>query len=140
MAAHSLKLVCMVAMLCMLVPNPMATAALTCDKVNSQLEPCTGYIRSLGAGESYGKCCDGVRNLKRMALTPADHQDACKCIKNKLGDLGERLRAWVQTQNRIPRDKLEGLANKMESLAKALPGKCGVYVPYEISATTNCNE
>ncbi|OMO88820.1 Plant lipid transfer protein/Par allergen [Corchorus olitorius] len=129
MAAHNLKLVCMVAMLCMLVLDPKTTAALSCWDVQKLLSPCAIYIFSLGT-KNEDKCCDGVRNLNEMSLIPNDHRDACKCIKSQLGD-------FIRNRNRKDTDSR---LIKIKSLAKGFLGKCGVNVPYEISDSTNCDE
>ncbi|OMO50525.1 Plant lipid transfer protein/Par allergen [Corchorus capsularis] len=105
----------------------MTTAALSCRDVRKQLSPCLIYMGSLGT-KNEDKCCDGVRDLSTMARTPAAHQDACNCIKSEIGGL---IRNRKDTDDKL---------NKMKSLAKDLPGKCGVNVPYEISDSTNCDE
>ncbi|OMP05895.1 Plant lipid transfer protein/Par allergen [Corchorus capsularis] len=120
MAIHSLELACMVAMLCMLVLNPMATASLSCDDVETELDPCVDYLFSSGT-ENKDECCEGVRALNERARDKADRQEACQCIKNQLGG----WRALFITE-------------EIKSLVEALPQQCGV--DFKISATADCNK
>ncbi|OMO79400.1 Plant lipid transfer protein/Par allergen [Corchorus olitorius] len=103
MAARNLKLVCMVAMLWMLIVNPMAKAASSCDEVNKKLFPCVEYITSSGEKKDR-ECCQGVG-----ALNEAERQEACQCIKSKLSGFRRLV-----------------VSDKMKSLARDLPRKCGV--------------
>ncbi|OMO88805.1 Plant lipid transfer protein/Par allergen [Corchorus olitorius] len=114
MAAHSLKLVCMVAILCMLVLNPMATAALDCKEVETKLSPCRIYLKSSGTTNKE-ECCQGVNG---MAASAADHQQVCKCVQNRIGG------------RFVPK--------KIKTLVEALPQECGV--GFKISATADCSK
>ncbi|OMO94064.1 Plant lipid transfer protein/Par allergen [Corchorus olitorius] len=108
----------MVEMLCMLVViNPMATAALSCKDVAHKLSPCIKYIKS---SENKDACCNGVRALNGMAHTPADHQQACKCIKQQLVFIA--------------------ITDREKKMAEAIPGVCNVKVPYKISSSTDCTK
>ncbi|OMO89082.1 Plant lipid transfer protein/Par allergen [Corchorus olitorius] len=103
----------------------MATAALTCDDVEREVSPCVTHVNSMGK-KAEVECCKGARTLNKMAQTPADHREACKCIKNILHRM---------------RESEEGLTGEMESFAGTLPGKCGaINVPYKISLSTNCDD
>ncbi|KAK7390223.1 hypothetical protein VNO78_25522 [Psophocarpus tetragonolobus] len=111
----SLKLACMVAVVCMIVVcAPMAHAAITCGQVVNLLRPCINYIKS--GGPVPGPCCNGVRTLKSASKTTSDRQAACNCLK-----------AAAST--------ISGYNN---GYAASLPTKCGVNIPYTISPNTNC--
>ncbi|XP_052171926.1 non-specific lipid-transfer protein 1-like [Diospyros lotus] len=97
-----------------LVAPPLAEAAISCGQVRSTLAPCISYLENGGAPT--GKCCSGVAALNNAAKTTPDRQQACKCLQ--------------QAAVSIPAIK--------ENFAAALPGKCGVSIPYKISRSTNC--
>ncbi|XAR68718.1 hypothetical protein NMG60_11000068 [Bertholletia excelsa] len=98
----------------MVVAAPHAEA-ITCGQVQSSLLPCLSFLRNGVMGEG---CCKGVTGLNNMARTPADRQQACKCMKNGY--------------NQIPGIKTQ--------YASQLPSKCGVSIPYKISPTTDCSK
>lgn len=111
----SLKSVCLVVMMCMVVLGaPMAQAGISCGQVSSELAPCLGYLRG-GPGPS-GPCCSGVKALNNAARTTPDRQAACNCLKNTA----------------------RAISGLNQGNAAALPGKCGVNIPYKISTSTNC--
>ncbi|AES87466.2 Lipid transfer protein [Medicago truncatula] len=109
----SMKVACVVLMMCMIVA-PMADAAISCGTVTSALGPCIGYLKG-GPGPSPA-CCGGVKRLNGAAATTPDRQAACNCLKQAAG-------------------AISGLNT---AAASALPGKCGVNIPYKISTSTNC--
>ncbi|RDX62173.1 hypothetical protein CR513_59510, partial [Mucuna pruriens] len=112
----SLKVACVVAVMCMaVVTAPAAQAAVTCGQVASAISPCLNYLRSGGAPGA--ACCNGVSSLNAAAQTTADRQAACNCLKTLANNMGGSLNA---------------------NNAAALPGKCGVNIPYKISTSTNC--
>ncbi|XP_009372013.1 non-specific lipid-transfer protein [Pyrus x bretschneideri] len=88
--------------------------AITCGQVTSSLAPCINYAK--GGGVVPPACCNGIRTINGIARTTADRQAACNCLKNLAGSI-----RGVNPNN-----------------AAALPGKCGVNVPYKISTSTNC--
>ncbi|OMP06210.1 Plant lipid transfer protein/Par allergen [Corchorus olitorius] len=111
----------MVAMLCMLVVNPMTTAALSCTDVKLTLFPCLSYLQSTPPEFSNGpppSCCDGVLSLNQMADNTNDRQMACECLKGL-----------------IP-----VFPNIKNYLVESLPGRCKVDVPYRISPSTDCTK
>ncbi|TKY63628.1 Non-specific lipid-transfer protein [Spatholobus suberectus] len=111
----SLKLACVVAVLCMVVASaPMAQAAITCGQVTSSLSSCIIYLQK--GGTPSAPCCSGVRSLNSAAKTTADRQAACNCLKQAAGAI-----SGFNANN-----------------AATLPGKCGVSIPYKISTSTNC--
>ncbi|KAG5071074.1 hypothetical protein AAZX31_03G036800 [Glycine max] len=115
----SLKVACVVAVMCMVVvamsAAPMAQAAITCGQVAGDMSPCFSYLRS--GGKPSQACCNGVKSLSSAAKTTADRQGACSCLKNLANNMGQSLNAGN---------------------AASLPGKCGVNIPYKISTSTNC--
>ncbi|CAK8575201.1 unnamed protein product [Lathyrus sativus] len=112
----SLRVSCVVALMCMVVITaPMAEAAITCGAVSAALAPCLGYLK--GAPGPSPTCCGGVKGLNGSARTIFDRRSACNCLKNSAGS--------------IPGLKPANVA--------ALPGKCGVKLPFTISTSTNCN-
>ncbi|XP_052173613.1 non-specific lipid-transfer protein 1-like [Diospyros lotus] len=103
----------MVAVLVLVVP-PLAEAAISCGQVRSALAPCIGYLEN--GGEPTGSCCSGVAALNNAAQTTPDRQQACKCLQ----------------------EAAASMPSIKENFAAALPGKCGVSIPYNISSSTNC--
>ncbi|RDX62174.1 hypothetical protein CR513_59511, partial [Mucuna pruriens] len=110
----SLKVVCVVAVLCMVVLSAPTAQAITCGQVTGSLAPCIGYLQK--GGKPLTGCCDGVRSLAAAAKTTADRQTACNCLKQAAGVI-----SGFNANN-----------------AAALPGICGVNIPYKISTSTNC--
>ncbi|RRT74490.1 hypothetical protein B296_00009786 [Ensete ventricosum] len=94
---------------------PRATEALTCGQVVSFLQSCIPYAR--GTGQLTGACCSGVRSLNAAAKTTPDRQTACSCLKSTVA----------------------GLKGIQTGTVAGIPGKCGVSVPYPISATVDCS-
>ncbi|XP_057458923.1 non-specific lipid-transfer protein 4-like [Lotus japonicus] len=114
--ATSVKFSCMVVAICMaLVAAPMAEAAISCGSVIGALTPCMPYLT--GGPAPSPQCCAGVKNLNAAASTTPDRKTACGCLKNAAGSM----------------------PNLNAGNAAALPGKCGVNIPYKISTSTNCN-
>ncbi|CAI9087697.1 OLC1v1021839C1 [Oldenlandia corymbosa var. corymbosa] len=98
---------------------PNAAVAITCDDVNRYLLPCFGYLTSQDNNAKPDRvCCKGVANLNNAAGTPANRQTACRCMQQ----LQRQYSRYVNPYN-----------------AKELPHRCDVYVPYEISTSTNCD-
>jgi hypothetical protein len=114
-AAVALAVVLLAAAL-VAAPAP-ASAAITCGQVASSLAPCipyaTGNANSMPSG-----CCGGVRSLNSAARGSADRQAACRCLKSLAGTIKKLNMGTVA----------------------AIPGKCGVSVPFPISMSTDCNK
>ncbi|CAN0879559.1 Non-specific lipid-transfer protein Cor a 8.0101 [Linum grandiflorum] len=104
-----------VSILVVSAPIRPTNGAITCMQVMGSLSPCIYYL--VGGGEVSAPCCDGVRALNNAAVTTVDRRQACQCLKNAAA----------------------GVPGLQAPLARSLPGKCGVHVPYEISPDTNCN-
>lgn len=115
--ARSMKLACLVLVMCMVVIAPMAEAALSCGTVSGDLVPCLTYLQAPNNASPPPSCCAGVKKLLGAATTTPDRQAACNCLKSAAGSISK-----LNTNN-----------------AAALPGKCGVSIPYKISTSTNCN-
>lgn len=92
-------------------------AAISCAEVDQSLAPCVPYLTS-GTGAPPSPCCLGVQKIKQMAVSVADKQAACQCVKDAAG--------------RLPAIN--------EDAAAALPQKCNVQIDYPISKTFNCQE
>ncbi|CAL5211187.1 unnamed protein product [Lathyrus oleraceus] len=108
----SLRVSCVVALICMVVVSaPMAEAAISCGAVTAAVAPCFAYLK--GAPSPSLQCCGGVRRLNGIA----DRKGVCNCLKGAAGS--------------VPGLKPGNVA--------ALPGKCGVRLPFPISPSTNCN-
>ncbi|KAI5391397.1 hypothetical protein KIW84_076267 [Lathyrus oleraceus] len=115
-AMASLRVSCVVALICMVVVSaPMAEAAISCGAVTGAIAPCFAYLK--GAPAPSLQCCAGVRRLNGSAQTIADRKAVCNCLKSGAGS--------------VPGLKSGNVA--------ALPGKCGVRLPFAISPSTNCN-
>ncbi|TKY65685.1 Non-specific lipid-transfer protein [Spatholobus suberectus] len=96
---------------------PLAEAELTCSEVQRTVAPCLGYLRDPD-GPVPEPCCNGVRSINNKANTTPDRQGVCRCLK-------------------ATALSVRGVLN-LPSL-EALPGKCGVNLPYKISPTIDCN-
>ncbi|XP_057808335.1 non-specific lipid-transfer protein 1-like [Salvia miltiorrhiza] len=90
--------------------------AVSCGQVDAALVPCAEFLTGRAA-EAGRACCDGVRAVKGMAVTPADKRAACICIKNAAN----------------------GFSGLDDSAAQSLPGKCGVTLDIPVSRTVNCD-
>ncbi|KAG9443607.1 hypothetical protein H6P81_014947 [Aristolochia fimbriata] len=99
------------------VLGPYAQAAVTCGSVAGAVGQCLGYLRGTGGAPPAG-CCSGIRGLKAAANTPADRKTACNCLKSAA----------------------RGISGLNYGLAAALPGKCGVSIPFKISPSTDCSK
>lgn len=116
MASPIVKVTFMVVLVLMVNFGPLAEAVIPCGKLQFIVAPCIGYLRGPG-GAVPAPCCNGVRSIMNQSKTTPDRQGVCRCLKSTV--LG-----------------LPGL--NIQSLA-ALPGKCGVNLPYKVSPTINCN-
>ncbi|KAL4338318.1 hypothetical protein AHAS_Ahas12G0198200 [Arachis hypogaea] len=103
-----------VMLVCMAMVGAPMVNAISCGQVNSALAPCIPFLTKGGAPPP--ACCSGVRGLLGALRTTADRQAACNCLKAAAGSL-------------------RGLN---QGNAAALPGRCGVSIPYKISTSTNC--
>lgn len=105
-----------VVLVCMVVMGAHNTVqGITCGQVQGNLAPCLGFLHNGGAVTR--GCCNGVRSIVSNARTTADRRGVCNCLMVAAGAVRR-----FNTYN-----------------AQALPGKCGVYIPYKISTSTNCN-
>ena len=87
-------------------------AAVTCGQVNSAIGPCLAYARGSGSSPS-AACCSGVRSLNSAARSTTDKRAACNCLKSAAG-------------------RVSGLN---AGNAASIPSKCGISIPYTISAS-----
>ncbi|GER55722.1 non-specific lipid-transfer protein [Striga asiatica] len=112
------KMACLVLFAAVMLSSPpQIEAAMACGTVTSMLAPCYEYVLGKAAVPS-GNCCAGVKSLYHQASTTAARRTVCECLKSV-----------TKTASRTT------VAN-----AKALPGKCRVYIPYQISPSINCNK
>lgn len=88
--------------------------SITCGQVTGSVGSCLGYLKT--GGKPVPACCNGVRGLNSLARTPADRKQACNCLKTLAGSV-------------------KGINY---GFASALPGKCGISIPYPISPNTDC--
>ncbi|XP_022867164.1 non-specific lipid-transfer protein 1-like [Olea europaea var. sylvestris] len=93
-----------------------STSAITCSDVIKDLKPCLNYLKS-GSGSPPSDCCAGASSLVSSATSTADKQAACACLKTAA----------------------KSISFKPE-LAKSLPGKCGISLPYPISPSVDCSK
>ncbi|GAB2229524.1 hypothetical protein Droror1_Dr00013770 [Drosera rotundifolia] len=110
-----LKLACAL-LFAMVVVAPLAEAGITCGTVSKNIVPCMKYLTTNVALPK--ACCDGVSALSKAAATSADRRTACTCLKSMSG----------------------AISGLNRGKAAALPGKCGVRVPYAISPSTDCSK
>ncbi|CAA0820705.1 Non-specific lipid-transfer protein 8 [Striga hermonthica] len=90
--------------------------AITCVDVLNNLIPCIGYLTS-GSGGPSGTCCAGARSLASTAKSVADRRTACGCLKTA-----------ANTYKLKP------------EIAKSLPAKCGIKLPFEVSPNVDCSK
>ncbi|KAI4356141.1 hypothetical protein L6164_000188 [Bauhinia variegata] len=112
-----MKLTCLAVMVCLVLGLPMAESVITCTQTQSAVVPCLGYLKSGGATVP-APCCNAVRSLNNLAKTTPDWQAACRCIE-----------AAVKA---VPGIKPAALS--------AIPGKCGIHLPFQISPTMDCSK
>ncbi|MCL7039924.1 hypothetical protein MKW94_015138 [Papaver nudicaule] len=67
--------------------------------------------------EPLDACCDGVNQIKGMAITIDEKRQACGCVK----------------------DAANKYSNIKQDAASDLPKKCGVPLSYPVSKTIDCN-
>ncbi|XP_011095133.1 non-specific lipid-transfer protein 1 [Sesamum indicum] len=111
-------LVLAVTMVVVALAPPQAEAAISCGTVANDLSPCINYVMYGGAGTPPVPCCTGIKTLYNQASSTADRQAVCGCLKSVAGQASPAI---IGT-------------------AAALPGKCGVSIPYEISPSTDCSK
>ncbi|XP_010257636.1 PREDICTED: non-specific lipid-transfer protein 8 [Nelumbo nucifera] len=104
------------AVLMLLLFAQASEAAITCSDVIKYLRPCVNYLVN-GSGMPPSACCAGASQLASAATTPADKRAACACIKS--------------ASQRI---------NPNPQLAQALPGNCGISLPFKVSSTVDCSK
>ncbi|MFS7924418.1 putative plant lipid transfer protein/Par allergen [Helianthus anomalus] len=101
---------------CMVVAAPYAEAVVTCAEVTASLRPCIGYLTNGGAVPP--TCCTGIQALNASATTTVSRQATCNCVQSAVGSF-------------------PGINF---GFAADLPGKCGVNLPFSISANTDCSQ
>lgn len=94
-----------------------AEAIITCGDVDSDLSACVPYLTGKGV-DPPPKCCAGVIKLKNSAVSIADKQAACKCVKEAAS-------------------RISGID---DAAASSLPAKCNVQIDFPISKDFNCAE
>ncbi|KAL3615781.1 hypothetical protein CASFOL_040075 [Castilleja foliolosa] len=105
----------LITVLLVLAAAPHSEAAISCGTVVKYVQSCLPYVTNKGP---IGGCCGGVKGLYAAAKTTSDRQIVCGCLKTIAAsssdiDLGK---------------------------AAALPGQCGVNIPYKISPSTDCSK
>ncbi|KAL6129064.1 hypothetical protein ACLB2K_072417 [Fragaria x ananassa] len=90
--------------------------AVDCTQVRNSLMPCVPYLIGKEP-EPADKCCSGVSDIKSLAQTTKDCQDACECVKAAAAH--------------IPID---------QKAAAALPNKCHIDIGIPISPDTDCQQ
>ncbi|XP_011091599.1 non-specific lipid-transfer protein 1-like [Sesamum indicum] len=108
-------LVVLIAVVSIMSVVPEGEAAIGCGTVVSKLSPCIPYVTGKGA---LGGCCKGIKGLYDLAKSTGDRQSVCNCLKF--------LAASTSGVNL--------------GKAAALPGQCGVSIPYKISPSTDCSK
>lgn len=114
MKSSILAVSAMAILVVLLLPAP--GGALTCSDVITDLSPCIQYLVS-GKGSPSTACCAGASKLASAASTSADKKTACNCMKTT-----------AQKVNTNP------------AAAQALPGSCGIALPFPVSASVDCSK
>ena len=94
---------------------PARAAYIACPAVLQDMTPCLPFLQGGDRSPSAG-CCAGVRSLYASADTTAERRATCECLKT----------AYLQVQAQL-------------SAAQALPGDCGLSLPYIITPDIDCN-
>ncbi|KAK4771267.1 hypothetical protein SAY87_031799 [Trapa incisa] len=112
------KLACLaIALLIAAASAPVAVrASISCNQVVNNLVPCLNYV--INGGPVPSNCCIGVQAVYNAARTTQDRQGVCNCLKSVI--------------NGSP------ISNAAANNAAALPSRCGVNLPYQISPYTDC--
>lgn len=87
---------------------------INCDEVEHSLSACISYL--IEDVQPYPSCCNGVRNIKRMAPSVSDQKSLCICLMNAA----------------------KRYSNLKEDALQTLPHKCGIKLDFPISTTFNC--
>ncbi|KAJ6722591.1 NON-SPECIFIC LIPID-TRANSFER PROTEIN B-LIKE [Salix koriyanagi] len=90
--------------------------AITCGDVDSDLFACVPYLTGKGGDDPPPQCCAGVIKLKNSAVSVADKQAACKCVK-------------------AAACRISGID---DAAASSLPANCNVQIDFPISKDFNC--
>ncbi|THU65142.1 hypothetical protein C4D60_Mb05t00540 [Musa balbisiana] len=93
------------------------THAFTCIQVETCLTPCLTYLTGQQPAPTPG-CCDGVRRLKNMGITPAERQFACNCVKHAAAHF----------------------PNLKDDAVSDLPRLCATPLPFPISLEFDCSK
>ncbi|GAV69099.1 Tryp_alpha_amyl domain-containing protein, partial [Cephalotus follicularis] len=112
MNSSSIAAVVLVLLLC----GPVSEGAISCSDVLKDLSPCVKYLQN-GSGMPPAACCTGASTLASAATTSADKKTACGCIKAAAQQL-----------------------NPNAQLAQALPGNCGITLPFTVSPNVDCSK
>ena len=86
--------------------------------MDSDLSACVPYLTGKGGYDPPPQCCAGVIKLKNSAVSIADKQAACKCVKaaaSRISDIDD-------------------------AAASSLPAKCNVQIDFPISKDFSCAE
>ncbi|XP_027351349.1 non-specific lipid-transfer protein 1-like [Abrus precatorius] len=116
MASPLLMKLTSIALMWMVLGSPMAEGALSCGAVQFAVAPCLGYLRA-GGGAVPAACCNGARSVYNQAKTTLDRQGVCRCLKSVVNFPGLNLATLA-----------------------ALPGKCGINLPYKVTPSVDCNK
>ncbi|KAL8517057.1 hypothetical protein ACS0TY_015333 [Phlomoides rotata] len=117
--AKAMWIVLVVSMAALALEPPQTEAAISCSTVANDLSPCINYVLYGGATTAPPPedCCNGIKTLYGQAQSTPDRQQVCSCIKSVANNASPTI-----------------ITN-----AAALPGKCGVSIPYQISPSTDCS-
>ncbi|XP_058767385.1 non-specific lipid-transfer protein 5-like [Vicia villosa] len=80
--ARSMKVACVVLVMCMAFAH-MAESAITCEDVVNNHTPCIGGYT--GGIMISTRCCNAVKKIDAAATTAADRQLTCRCLKIRAG-------------------------------------------------------
>ena len=91
-------------------------AAISCPLAVGALIPCKPFLID-GADKPTPPCCAAVKKVKDMAGSKADLQALCECLKKASASMGVD-----------------------PTKAEALPGLCGVSLPFPIKPDIDCSK
>ncbi|KAL6981570.1 hypothetical protein U1Q18_023196, partial [Sarracenia purpurea var. burkii] len=99
-----------------LLASKCLVSAITCGDVVRDIGPCVNYLTKSSSGLPPAACCAGAKSLASATTTTADKRAACNCMKSASQKVSVN-----------------------PSLAKALPGNCGISLGFTVDPNIDCS-
>ncbi|KAL1200852.1 Non-specific lipid-transfer protein 6 [Cardamine amara subsp. amara] len=82
---------------CVVLALHCGEAALSCDTVVAEINPCVPYLTQ-GGDVVPDTCCDATRTLNSQVHSNVDIHRFCCCIQSAMGPINEN-NAWLMSVN-----------------------------------------